>query len=58
VSLTSLSSPVPSAITSASYSTERVEGRARSTISSVYWSPERTDVMRWVLKPSQCIRPT
>ena len=23
-----------------------------------YWSPARTDVMRWVLKPSQCIRPT
>jgi hypothetical protein len=23
-----------------------------------YWSPERTDVMRCVLKPSQCIRPT
>ncbi len=22
-----------------------------------YWSPERTDVMRCVLKPSQCIRP-
>ena len=22
-----------------------------------YWSPARTDVMRWVLKPSQCIRP-
>ena len=22
-----------------------------------YWSPVRTDVMRWVLKPSQCIRP-
>ena len=25
---------------------------------SSYWSPERTDVMRCVLKPSQCIRPT
>jgi len=23
-----------------------------------YWSPARTDVMRCVLKPSQCIRPT
>jgi hypothetical protein len=23
-----------------------------------YWSPARTDVMRSVLKPSQCIRPT
>ena len=23
-----------------------------------YWSPARTDVMRWVLKPSQCMRPT
>ena len=23
-----------------------------------YWSPVRTDVMRWVLKPSQCMRPT
>ena len=23
-----------------------------------YWIPARTDVMRWVLKPSQCIRPT
>jgi hypothetical protein len=23
-----------------------------------YCSPPRTDVMRWVLKPSQCIRPT
>ena len=23
-----------------------------------YWSPPRTAVMRWVLKPSQCIRPT
>jgi hypothetical protein len=23
-----------------------------------YWSPARTDVMRWVLKPSQFIRPT
>jgi hypothetical protein len=22
-----------------------------------YWSPARTDVMRWVLKPSQFIRP-
>jgi hypothetical protein len=22
-----------------------------------YWSPARTDVMRCVLKPSQCIRP-
>ena len=26
--------------------------------SGTYWSPLRTDVMRWVLKPSQCIRPT
>jgi hypothetical protein len=23
-----------------------------------YWSPARTDVMRCVLKPSQCMRPT
>jgi hypothetical protein len=23
-----------------------------------YWSPARTEVMRWVLKPSQCMRPT
>jgi hypothetical protein len=23
-----------------------------------YWSPVRTEVIRWVLKPSQCIRPT
>ena len=23
-----------------------------------YWRPVRTEVMRWVLKPSQCIRPT
>jgi hypothetical protein len=23
-----------------------------------YWRPERTDVMRCVLKPNQCIRPT
>ena len=23
-----------------------------------YWRPPRTAVMRWVLKPSQCIRPT
>ena len=23
-----------------------------------YWIPARTDVMRCVLKPSQCIRPT
>jgi hypothetical protein len=23
-----------------------------------YCRPPRTDVMRWVLKPSQCIRPT
>jgi hypothetical protein len=23
-----------------------------------YCRPERTEVMRWVLKPSQCIRPT
>ncbi|GAB2957556.1 hypothetical protein GCM10027203_72680 [Nonomuraea fastidiosa] len=23
-----------------------------------YCSPDRTDVMRWVLKPSQCMRPT
>jgi hypothetical protein len=23
-----------------------------------YWRPARTDVMRWVLKPSQCMRPT
>ena len=23
-----------------------------------YWSPARTEVMRCVLKPSQCIRPT
>jgi hypothetical protein len=23
-----------------------------------YWSPPRTAVIRWVLKPSQCIRPT
>jgi hypothetical protein len=23
-----------------------------------YWRPVRTDVMRCVLKPSQCIRPT
>jgi hypothetical protein len=22
-----------------------------------YWSPPRTDVTRWVLNPSQCIRP-
>ena len=26
--------------------------------SGCYWSPARTDVMRCVLKPSQCIRPT
>ena len=26
-------------------------------ISVCYWSPARTDVMRCVLKPSQCIRP-
>ena len=26
--------------------------------SVTYWSPVRTDVIRWVLKPSQCIRPT
>ena len=30
-------------------------GRARPVD---YWSPPRTEVMRWVLKPSQCIRPT
>jgi len=23
-----------------------------------YWRPPRTEVMRWVLKPSQCMRPT
>ena len=31
---------------------------ARRAILARYWSPARTDVMRWVLKPSQCIRPT
>ena len=31
--------------------------RAWSASGVSYWSPARTDVMRWVLKPSQCIRP-
>jgi hypothetical protein len=30
---------------------------AWSAFTVSYWSPERTDVMRCVLKPSQCIRP-
>ena len=30
---------------------------ARSLPAPPYWSPPRTDVMRSVLKPSQCIRP-
>jgi hypothetical protein len=33
--------------------------RSASSPSRVsYWSPARTDVMRCVLKPNQCIRPT
>ena len=33
-------------------------GRPEQAAVRRYWSPARTDVMRWVLKPSQCIRPT
>ena len=36
----------------------RVIARVLSPSLAGYWSPARTDVMRWVLKPSQCIRPT
>ncbi len=31
---------------------------ARADAEPGYWRPARTEVMRWVLKPSQCIRPT
>ena len=35
----------------------RVAGSVMDLLHFGYWSPARTDVMRWVLKPSQCIRP-
>jgi hypothetical protein len=35
-----------------------ISARALSPSPVSYWSPARTDVMRCVLKPSQCIRPT
>src|SRR5215469_8509471 len=41
------------------YGTEIRLKRAAGALSLAgYWIPARTDVMRWVLKPSQCIRPT
>jgi anti-anti-sigma factor len=33
-------------------------GNLPSESAAGHWSPARTDVMRCVLKPSQCIRPT
>jgi non-ribosomal peptide synthetase component F len=36
----------------------RKGARSRCPCLVSYWSPARTDVMRCVLKPSQCIRPT
>ena len=41
------------------YGTEiRLKHAAGALFRAGYWIPARTDVMRWVLKPSQCIRPT
>ena len=35
-----------------------IVGLSGNELRASYCSPARTDVMRWVLKPSQCIRPT
>jgi hypothetical protein len=37
---------------------EAADTSAHGAARDGYWSPARTDVMRCVLKPSQCIRPT
>jgi hypothetical protein len=37
--------------------TERSSFAGGANSPRAYWSPARTDVMRCVLKPSQCIRP-
>jgi hypothetical protein len=56
---TSFAAAAETAFSRSWYGTEiRLKRAARALPVAGYWIPARTDVMRWVLKPSQCIRPT